>query len=265
MKGVLSFLALAAYVSAQGPPPGCQSSFDGSFSIRPTNITSSVMRRDTLEKRQAETCSGTPIITLKDGTLTDQEGRTGEIVANRQFQFDNPVQQDSVFLTGFSICANGSLAVGGSAIFYQCASGDFANLYDQSTGAQCDPVYIDTIPCAGSGGVTASTSATASTLSTSSTPTTTSSVMVPTVPMTPYMPTTTPVTTPTPIAPPPTLVPPPFPVSNTTTPVGTASAPSGSPTGTTPATFNPANGADLLAVGGKLVAAIAGAAAFAMF
>ncbi|KAL9610946.1 MAG: hypothetical protein Q9167_004388 [Letrouitia subvulpina] len=260
MKGALTFLALAAYVSAQ-TPPGCQSSFDGSFSIRPTNITSKTLSRGSVGKRQAETCSGTPIITLKNGVLKDQQNRQGEIVANHQFQFDNPIQQDSLFLDGFSICQNGSLAVGGSAIFYQCISGDFANLYNTGDAAQCEPVYIDTIPCAGSGGLTGPSPNTPETGPVSS-------VMVPTVPMTAYLPTTTPTTPTTPptVAPPaPTLVPAPYPVANTSTPAGTASgAPSTSPSGTTPASFNPANGADSLTVGGLLAAAVAGVAAFAM-
>ncbi|KAL9046201.1 MAG: hypothetical protein Q9214_000906 [Letrouitia sp. 1 TL-2023] len=260
MQAALTFLALAAYVSAQaqGPPPGCLSSFDGSFSIRPTNITSKTLSRDALGKRQAETCSGTPIITLKDGVLKDQQNRQGEIVANHQFQFDNPIQQDSIYLDGFSICANGSLAVGNSAIFYQCISGDFANLYNTGDAAQCDPVYIDTIPCAGSGGPTGQAPTTPETGPVSS-------VMIPTVPMTAYLPTTTPTTPPTVAPPPPTLVPAPYPVANTSTPVGTASAaPSTSPSGTAPPSFNPANGADSLTVGGLFAAAVAGVAVFAM-
>ena len=43
---------------------------------------------------------------------TDQESRTGEIVANSQFQFDNPVQPDAIS-TEFSACPNNTLAVTG--------------------------------------------------------------------------------------------------------------------------------------------------------
>merc|ERR1712093_637271 len=48
-----------------------------------------------------------------------------------------------IYTSGFSVCSNGTLAIGDSAIFYQCLSGTFCNLYDESTGAQCSPIYIN--------------------------------------------------------------------------------------------------------------------------
>ena len=53
------------------------------------------------------------------------------IAANYQFQFDAPPQAGAIYTTGFSLCSNNSLALGGSAIFYQCLSGSFYNLYDR--------------------------------------------------------------------------------------------------------------------------------------
>lgn len=44
--------------------------------------------------------------------------------------------------SGFSLCSDNSLALGGSAVWYQCFSGDFYNLYDVSQGAQCNPIYL---------------------------------------------------------------------------------------------------------------------------
>ncbi|KAL8896896.1 MAG: hypothetical protein Q9207_007489, partial [Kuettlingeria erythrocarpa] len=129
-----SFVALAAFTAAvvAQTPPGCSENSDGTFVIQPTNITSAPGQ---LDKRQVRTiCGSTPIITLRDGVLEDQQGRTGGIVANSQFQFDELVQEGSLFLDGFSICGNSSLAVGGSTIFYQCLSGTFYNLYKQSQG-----------------------------------------------------------------------------------------------------------------------------------
>ena len=82
---------------------------------------------------------------LAGGILTDSKGRTGYIAANQQFQFDAPAQTGAIYTAGWSVCANGSLAIGNDAIFYQCLSGTFYNLYDASTGAQCSPVYIDVI------------------------------------------------------------------------------------------------------------------------
>ena len=76
------------------------------------------------------------------------------VASNYQFQFDAPPQAGSIYTGGFSLCANGSLAVGGSAIFYQCLSGTFYNLYDrnwepQGPGNHCNAVYILAIGGAG--------------------------------------------------------------------------------------------------------------------
>lgn len=79
----------------------------------------------------------------------DAINRTGYIAANRQFQFDGPPQAGAKITAGWSICGNQSLSLGGSAIFYQCLSGTFYNLYDQSQGGQCSQVTIQTVACVG--------------------------------------------------------------------------------------------------------------------
>ena len=86
---------------------------------------------------------GTLAITLADGVLTDAVGRTGYIASNFQFQFDEPPQAGAIFTSGFTFCSNGTLALGGSNVFYQCLSGDFYNLYDRSWAPQCSPVTIN--------------------------------------------------------------------------------------------------------------------------
>jgi hypothetical protein len=93
---------------------------------------------------------GTLTIDLADGVLTDSQGRTGYIAANYQYQFDKPAQTGAIYTAGWSSCGNGSLALGGSAIFYQCYSGGFYNLYDRHWAAQCNPIYLDILPCSGS-------------------------------------------------------------------------------------------------------------------
>lgn len=88
---------------------------------------------------------GALAITLENGILKDQKGRTGYIAANYQFQFDGPPQAGALYTSGFTVCNNGSIALGGSSIFYQCLSGDFYNLYDRYWAAQCSPVTMNTI------------------------------------------------------------------------------------------------------------------------
>lgn len=88
-------------------------------------------------------------MTLKDGTLKDAKDRTGYIASNYQFQFDGPPQAGAIFTSGFSACNNGSLALGGSTVFYRCLSGDFYNLYDRHWAAQCEPIEIVATSCDG--------------------------------------------------------------------------------------------------------------------
>lgn len=90
-------------------------------------------------------CQSAFSITLAGSKLTDQNGRTGYIASNYQFQFDKPPQAGAIYTAGFSICGNGSLALGGSNIFYQCLSGNFYNLYDRKWAAQCSPVTVETM------------------------------------------------------------------------------------------------------------------------
>lgn len=96
--------------------------------------------------------NGTLAITLANGILKDSFGRTGYIASNFQFQFDNPPQAGAIFTAGFSVGTNGSLALGGSAVWFQCLSGSFYNLYNKNWAAQCSAITIETlmlIPCAG--------------------------------------------------------------------------------------------------------------------
>ena len=63
-------------------------------------------------------------MSLTDGVLKDLKGRTGCIVANRQFQFDDPpLQHDLLFSGGFSVGENGILALGQDDVFYACPIG----------------------------------------------------------------------------------------------------------------------------------------------
>ncbi|KAF2240161.1 hypothetical protein EV356DRAFT_527995 [Viridothelium virens] len=84
-------------------------------------------------------------MTLEGGILKDNKGRTGYIASNYQFQFDNPPQAGALYTAGFSVCSNGSLALGGNSTFYQCRSGNFFNLYNENWAPQCSPVTINVV------------------------------------------------------------------------------------------------------------------------
>lgn len=81
-------------------------------------------------------------MSLADTTMKDDKQRTAYIASNRQFQFDGPPQADAIYTAGFSVCQDGAIALGSSRTFYQCLSGTFYNLYDQSIGGQCEPVNM---------------------------------------------------------------------------------------------------------------------------
>ncbi|KAH3678485.1 hypothetical protein WICMUC_001502 [Wickerhamomyces mucosus] len=90
-------------------------------------------------------------LVLNDSVLTDAKGRIGSIVANRQFQFDGPPPQaGAIYAAGWSITEDGYLALGNQTDFYQCLSGTFYNLYDESIGSQCTEVkfeVVDLVSC----------------------------------------------------------------------------------------------------------------------
>ncbi|GMF57018.1 unnamed protein product [[Candida] boidinii] len=94
---------------------------------------------------------GALAMTLEDGILKDSQGRIGSIVANRQFQFDGPPPQaGAIYAAGWGITDDGYLSIGDDDVFWQCLSGTFYNLYDQSIGGQCSPVHlkiVDLIEC----------------------------------------------------------------------------------------------------------------------
>ena len=96
------------------------------------------------------------------GVLKDQAGRTGYIAANDQFQFDEPIQAGAKVTAGFSLCANDTLALGGTAIWWQCLSGEFYNLYSTKQGNQCNEVYYEAINVQGGSAPKASGSGAAS-------------------------------------------------------------------------------------------------------
>ncbi|GAV51350.1 hypothetical protein ZYGR_0AD05330 [Zygosaccharomyces rouxii] len=96
----------------------------------------------------AQACknNGTLQLKLEDGILHDIKGRIGSIVSNHQFQFDGPPPQaGAIYAGGWSITPEGNLALGQADVFYQCLSGNFYNLYDQSIGDQCHPVHLEVL------------------------------------------------------------------------------------------------------------------------
>ncbi|EON61319.1 hypothetical protein W97_00532 [Coniosporium apollinis CBS 100218] len=84
-------------------------------------------------------------LTLTNGVLKDRFGRTGYIASNFRFQFDDPPQASAIYTAGFSVCANESLALGGSATWWRCRSGEFYNLYDRWWAEQCEEVGIQVV------------------------------------------------------------------------------------------------------------------------
>lgn len=130
-------------------PSGCSPSYDGDFEIQVVNVTQSASKRSLTKRQQAD--AEKLEITLKDGVLTDSKDRTGYIAANNQFQFDKPAQTGAIYTAGWSACGNSSLALGGTTVFFQCLSGDFYNLYDKSTGEQCNEVHINIVKSGASG------------------------------------------------------------------------------------------------------------------
>jgi hypothetical protein len=143
--------AATAYAQDKAPeesaPEGCKASYDGTFTISVVEASGDSSKL----KRDGSCPEGSLLVTLKDGVLKDAQDRTGNIVANYQFQFDAPLQDNAIYTSGFSVCDDRTLAIGGNKTFYQCLSGDFYNLYDRDWAEQCKPINIITTSCSGGG------------------------------------------------------------------------------------------------------------------
>lgn len=90
--------------------------------------------------------SSTLVMSLTGGILRDSNNRIGSIVENGQFQFDGPTpQHGTIYANGWSINQEGNLMLGDQGTFYQCASGDFYNLYDRKIDEECDEVNMTVV------------------------------------------------------------------------------------------------------------------------
>ncbi|KAF1826320.1 uncharacterized protein K489DRAFT_376722 [Dissoconium aciculare CBS 342.82] len=149
MRSTFATLAIVGAAAAQGvagnvapstsAPAGCQVNYPGTFTIEVVNVT-------TTGKRDLEARDTPVTIKLQNGVFTDAQGRIGSVVANGQIQFDGPpAQAGAKYTAGWSVCQNGTVALGSQVVFYQCLSGGFYNLYDHSLGGQCGPIYIQAV------------------------------------------------------------------------------------------------------------------------
>ncbi|KGQ96514.1 hypothetical protein MEU_02053 [Candida albicans P37005] len=85
--------------------------------------------------------------TLCEGVLKDQRSAIGSIVANHQFQFDNPIQKDALHTCGWSIVEKDCvklLALDGCTDFWECLVDDCDTykLYDSSIDDKCKEIEI---------------------------------------------------------------------------------------------------------------------------
>ena len=279
MQYAVVALALAASAYAQS---SCLDTYPGTFTFNTANYTGS-SKRDLVEKvsstptrkssrtpsltylsqRQNVACGGegSLTLTLNGGVLLDGKGRTGYTASNNQFQFDGPPQAGAIDVDGWTVCPDtAQLTLKGEAIFWNCLSGSFYNIYNEKQGEQCNEVTIQIIPCQAS----TSPVTQAQTISETPSPTgsgseseaseTTSSE--PENIMTEMM-TTGPTITTLPVPP----------IVNATNPIatGTAVVPT-APSTTGTAAPSPFVGAGaVVEAGQKVVALVAGAAALALF
>lgn len=149
-----SLVALSAFVAsvAAQAPAGCSPDYNGNFQIAVYNTSTAPAKRDLQQRAACGSGTGALVLSLQGGNLLDQDGRTGYIASNFQFQFDKPVQDGALVTSGFSACSNNSLALGSSEVFYRCLSGNFYNLYNTNWAAQCEPVAIGIVACDGATG-----------------------------------------------------------------------------------------------------------------
>ena len=84
-------------------------------------------------------------LTVTDGIIKDGKHRTGYIASNHQFQFDDPPQSGALFTAGYSICDDGLIALGSSATWFRCPSGNFFNVYDEKWADHCEQIHLQAV------------------------------------------------------------------------------------------------------------------------
>ncbi|KAK5175196.1 uncharacterized protein LTR77_000333 [Saxophila tyrrhenica] len=138
MRSTFAGLALVALTAAKPVPQSsgsCSSDYDGEFKIQ-------VIKAGDKVKRQEDDTA--LVMTLSGGKLMDDQGRTGYIASNMQFQFDSPPQKNAQQTGDFAVCGD-MLAHSGETTWDQCLSGDFYNLYSENNGGQCEEINIQVI------------------------------------------------------------------------------------------------------------------------
>lgn len=145
MRSTFAGFALVAIAAAKPLPQSsssCSSDYSGSFNIQVVQPSSKV-------KRQSSDAT-TLTVTLSGGKLMDQNGRTGYVAANNQFQFDAPPQAGAKETSGFSVCGDLLAHDNGVTTWDSCKSGSFSNLYSENSASYCKVVNIQVIQASGS-------------------------------------------------------------------------------------------------------------------
>lgn len=97
--------------------------------------------------------SKVPYMSLQYGNLMDSRGRYAYIGADRKLTFANPVHHDAVITSGFGVCSNSTISLGGSTIFYSCLGvGDDrsgSGIYDRPVDGYCHPVHLELVSIIG--------------------------------------------------------------------------------------------------------------------
>ncbi|KAL5621805.1 hypothetical protein BROUX41_005750 [Berkeleyomyces rouxiae] len=137
----------ATILPSEPAPSGCASSVDSHFKI---TVIEAFKTYSSAQDSSSCDNDALLVLSLNNGRLSDAQNRTGYIASNRQFQFDAPPQSGALLTAGFSVCSNGSLALGGSTVWYQCHSGDFSNLYDTNWAEQCELIHLNAVSCGAS-------------------------------------------------------------------------------------------------------------------
>ena len=121
------------------PPAGCQETFDGKISLEAINATTTNNRDLGAIECGGKSCS----FTLKNGVLKNNDGETEYVDLDYELSFyKNPLNHDALYTGGFSICANRTLMLGGSALWWRCP-GDY--LYWIQQGDGCYPELLNAV------------------------------------------------------------------------------------------------------------------------
>jgi hypothetical protein len=122
-------------------PADCSVDYLGAFNIGFTPVDPSSEDDDEMRSKHKLATRTLVSLELTDGYLVDDQQRMAYIDDRDMLQFEM-YPRSPQFNAGFSICKNGTIALGNSALWYRCRAGAYSTIFRAKPDSDCALSYI---------------------------------------------------------------------------------------------------------------------------